>query len=46
MKLYNRHAFETLNVPLNNRDGYFSGVHIKGLTSQYFVGVAKLFVEF
>ena len=45
MKLYNRHAFETFDVPPNNRDGCFSGVQHKGLTLQYSVGVAKLSVK-
>ena len=42
MKLYNRHAFETFDVPPNNRDVCFSGVQH---TLQYSVGVAKLSVE-
>ena len=44
MNLYNRHAFETSDVPPNNCDGCFSGVQHKG-TLQYSVGVAKLSVE-
>ena len=40
MKLYNRHAFETFDVPR------FSGVQHKGFYFlQYSVGVAKLSVE-
>ena len=47
MKLYNRHAFETFDMPPNNRDGFFWGVlaSINGLTLQYSVGVAELSVE-
>ena len=44
MNLYNRHAFETFDVPPNNCDGCFSGVQRKG-TSQYSMGVAKLSIE-
>ena len=29
MKLHNRHAFETFDMPPNNRDGCFSGVQHK-----------------
>ena len=45
MKLYNRHAFETFDVPPKNRDGCFSGVQHKGFDFTIFLGVAKLSVE-
>ena len=38
MKLYNRHAFETFDVPPNNRVGCFSGVQHKGLDFSIFRG--------
>ena len=40
MKLYNRHAFETFDVPPNklNRDGCFSGVQHKGFDFTIFRG--------
>ena len=38
MKLHNRHAFETFDMPPNNRDGCLSGVQHKGFDFTIFRG--------
>ena len=38
MKVYNRHAFETFDVPPNNHDGCFSGVQHNRFDMTIFCG--------
>ena len=41
MELYNRHAFETFDMPPNNRDGCFSGVQHEGFDFTIFRGCVR-----